>query len=106
MGANDAFRQQQRLLPKLMRYFTAIPSRRHQEGLVSLVRALAEPDAGPIACGCVALAFAICQRGAENAIARQARVETAGGRAAKRRRWPREVELCAIETLAKRRPRR
>jgi transcriptional regulator with XRE-family HTH domain len=36
--------QQQRLLLKLARHFIAIPVRRHKEEIVSLARALAEPD--------------------------------------------------------------
>jgi transcriptional regulator with XRE-family HTH domain len=40
---------QQRLLLKLARDFIAIPDRGHQQGVISLVRALAEPDAGPVA---------------------------------------------------------
>jgi hypothetical protein len=40
-------RQQRRLLLEFARYVMAIPDRRHQEELVSLARALAEP--GPIA---------------------------------------------------------
>ena len=40
---------QQRLLLKLARDFIAIPDRGRQEGVISLVRALAEPDAGPVA---------------------------------------------------------
>jgi len=50
MGRDNAFRSaQQRLLMKLFRDFMAIRNRRHQEELISLVRALAEPEAGPIA---------------------------------------------------------
>jgi transcriptional regulator with XRE-family HTH domain len=51
MGRDDTSRvtHQQRLLLDLARSFNAIPSRRHQEELISLVRALAEPDAGPVA---------------------------------------------------------
>ena len=50
MGRDDTVmpRQQQRLLREFMRNFAAIPSRRYQEELVSLARALAEPDAGPL----------------------------------------------------------
>jgi transcriptional regulator with XRE-family HTH domain len=50
MGRDETSRvtHQQRLLLDLARSFNAIPSRRHQEELISLVRALAEPDAGPI----------------------------------------------------------
>ena len=45
IGGDDTFRprQQQRLLLELARNFMAIPHRRHQEEIVSLVRALAEP---------------------------------------------------------------
>jgi transcriptional regulator with XRE-family HTH domain len=45
IGGDDPFRptQQQRLLLELARNFMAIPHRRHQEEIVSLVRALAEP---------------------------------------------------------------
>jgi transcriptional regulator with XRE-family HTH domain len=51
MGRDDTSRvtHQQRLLLDLARSFNAIRSRRHQEELISLVRALAEPDAGPVA---------------------------------------------------------
>jgi transcriptional regulator with XRE-family HTH domain len=47
IGKPDLFRvtQQQRLFLDLIRNFTAIPSRRHREEIVSLARALAEPDA-------------------------------------------------------------
>jgi hypothetical protein len=34
---------------ELVRDFMAIPLRSHQQGVISLVRALAEPDAGPLA---------------------------------------------------------
>jgi transcriptional regulator with XRE-family HTH domain len=45
IGEDQTFRptQQQRLLLELARNFLAIPHRRHQEEIVSLVRALAEP---------------------------------------------------------------
>jgi transcriptional regulator with XRE-family HTH domain len=45
LGGADTFRptQQQRLLLELARNFMAIPHRRHQQEIVSLVRALAEP---------------------------------------------------------------
>jgi transcriptional regulator with XRE-family HTH domain len=45
IGGDYPFRptQQQRLLLELARNFMAIPHRRHQEEIVSLVRALAEP---------------------------------------------------------------
>jgi transcriptional regulator with XRE-family HTH domain len=51
MGRDDTFMptQQQRLLQEFARYFMAIPIRSHQQGIVSLARALAEPDAGPLA---------------------------------------------------------
>ena len=44
---DDASRptRQQRLLLEFVRYFMAIPNRRYQEEIVSLARALAEPDA-------------------------------------------------------------
>jgi len=45
-GRDDTFmstRQQRRLLLEFARSFIAIPDRRHQEELVSLARALAEP---------------------------------------------------------------
>ena len=47
-GSDDASRptQQQRRLLEFMRYFMAIPNRRHQEEIVSLARALAEADIG------------------------------------------------------------
>jgi transcriptional regulator with XRE-family HTH domain len=47
IGKPDLFRvtQQQRLFLDLVRNFTAIPSRRHREEIVSLACALAEPDA-------------------------------------------------------------
>ena len=48
MGKDNAFRSaQQRLLMRLARDFMAIRNRRHQEELISLARALAEP--GPVA---------------------------------------------------------
>jgi transcriptional regulator with XRE-family HTH domain len=49
--SEKAFRAtpQQRMMLELARNFNAIPSRRHQEELVSLARALAEPDAGTLA---------------------------------------------------------
>jgi transcriptional regulator with XRE-family HTH domain len=45
IGGNGPFRptQQQRLLLELVRNFMAIQHRRHQQEIVSLVRALAEP---------------------------------------------------------------
>jgi transcriptional regulator with XRE-family HTH domain len=45
IGGDDPFRptQQQRLLLELARNFMAIPHLRHQEEIVSLVRALAQP---------------------------------------------------------------
>jgi transcriptional regulator with XRE-family HTH domain len=45
IGGDAPFRptQQQRLLLELARNFMAIPHRRHQQEIVSLVRALAEP---------------------------------------------------------------
>jgi transcriptional regulator with XRE-family HTH domain len=45
-GRDEASRptQQQRLLLEFVRYFVAIPSRRHREEIVSLARALAEFD--------------------------------------------------------------
>jgi len=45
IGGNDPLRptQQQRLLLELVRNFMALPHRRHQQEIVSLVRALAEP---------------------------------------------------------------
>jgi transcriptional regulator with XRE-family HTH domain len=45
IGGHDTFRptEQQRLLLELARNFLAISHRRHQEEIVSLVRALAEP---------------------------------------------------------------
>ena len=48
---DDASRptRQQRLLLEFARNFMAIPNRKHQEELVSLARALAEPDAGALA---------------------------------------------------------
>jgi transcriptional regulator with XRE-family HTH domain len=48
-GKDDTFMptQKQRLLLELARSFIAIPDRRHKEGIVSLARALAEPDARP-----------------------------------------------------------
>ena len=55
-GASFKPNQQQRLLLELARGFTALPSRKHQEAICSLVRALTEPnsvvgqdqlDAGP-----------------------------------------------------------
>ena len=39
--------QQQRLLLELARNFTALPSRRHQEAVCGLVRALADPTMTP-----------------------------------------------------------
>jgi transcriptional regulator with XRE-family HTH domain len=48
VGRRDKFMPaQQRLLLDLARSFIAIRSRRHQEELVSVARALAEPDAKP-----------------------------------------------------------
>ena len=46
IGGDAPFRPtpQQRLLLELAHTFVAIPHRRHQEEIVSLVRALAEPD--------------------------------------------------------------
>jgi len=46
MGMDDALgpTQQQRLLMKLVRDFMAIPLRSHQQGIISLARALADPD--------------------------------------------------------------
>jgi transcriptional regulator with XRE-family HTH domain len=50
MGKDNAYRSaQQRLLMRLARDFMAIRNRRHQEELISLARALSEPEAGPIA---------------------------------------------------------
>jgi len=51
MGRDSTFMptQQQRLLLELARDFMAIPLRSHQQGIISLARALAEPDAGPVA---------------------------------------------------------
>ncbi|MFL5332564.1 MAG: helix-turn-helix domain-containing protein [Geminicoccaceae bacterium] len=55
-GASFKPSQQQRLLLELARGFTALPSRKHQEAICGLVRALADPtmvvnheelDAGP-----------------------------------------------------------
>jgi transcriptional regulator with XRE-family HTH domain len=48
IGRDDAFglTQQQRLLLEFARCFMAIPNRSHQEEIISLARALAEPDAG------------------------------------------------------------
>ena len=48
LGSDNALKAtpQQRLLLELGRNFAAIPDRRHQDALCSLVRALAEPDAG------------------------------------------------------------
>jgi hypothetical protein len=45
IGGDEPFRltQQQRLLLELARNLMAIPHRRHQQEIVSLVRALAEP---------------------------------------------------------------
>jgi transcriptional regulator with XRE-family HTH domain len=40
---------QQRMMLDLARNFNAIPSRKHQEEIVSLARALAEPDPGTLA---------------------------------------------------------
>jgi transcriptional regulator with XRE-family HTH domain len=50
-GRDEASRpsQQQRLLLEFVRYFVAIPNRRHQEEILLLARVLAEPDAGPLA---------------------------------------------------------
>jgi transcriptional regulator with XRE-family HTH domain len=50
-GRDDATKvaRQERRLLDLARDFVAIPSRRHQEELISLARALAEPDAAPLA---------------------------------------------------------
>jgi transcriptional regulator with XRE-family HTH domain len=42
---DDALIPQSRLLLALMRNFIAIPVRRHQEEIISLARALQEPDA-------------------------------------------------------------
>jgi transcriptional regulator with XRE-family HTH domain len=46
MGMDDALgpTQQQRLMLDLARSFNAIPNRRHKEEIVSLARALADPD--------------------------------------------------------------
>jgi transcriptional regulator with XRE-family HTH domain len=50
IGRDDALRPtQQQLLLELARSFIAIPDRRHKDEIVSLARALAEPDAGPLA---------------------------------------------------------
>jgi transcriptional regulator with XRE-family HTH domain len=52
MGRDDTLmptQQHRLLLRKLARDFIAIPDRRHQEEIVSLARALAEPEVGPIA---------------------------------------------------------
>jgi len=51
MGRDNTFvpTPQQRLMLELVRDFMAIPLRSHQQGVISLVRALAEPDAGPLA---------------------------------------------------------
>jgi len=51
MGRTDTLEvtPQQRRLLALARDFVAIRSRRHQEELISLTRALAEPDAGRLA---------------------------------------------------------
>jgi transcriptional regulator with XRE-family HTH domain len=50
MGRDNTFvpTQQQRRLLELVRDFMAIPLRSHQQGIISLARALAEPDAGPL----------------------------------------------------------
>jgi transcriptional regulator with XRE-family HTH domain len=50
MDSDVAFKptQQQRLLLDLVRNFTAIPIRKYREVIVSMARALAEPDAGPL----------------------------------------------------------
>jgi transcriptional regulator with XRE-family HTH domain len=50
MDSDVAFKptQQQRLLLDLARNFTAIPIRKYREVIVSMARALAEPDAGPL----------------------------------------------------------
>jgi transcriptional regulator with XRE-family HTH domain len=49
IGRDDTFAPtQQRLLLNLARNFIAIPSRKHQEELISLARALAGPEAGPL----------------------------------------------------------
>jgi transcriptional regulator with XRE-family HTH domain len=49
-GSDDASRptQQERLLLEFVRYFMAIPNRRHQEEIVSLAHALSEADTGPL----------------------------------------------------------
>ena len=50
-GRSDDFKPtpQQRLLLELARNFTALPSRRHQEAICNLVRALADPTVvGPV----------------------------------------------------------
>jgi transcriptional regulator with XRE-family HTH domain len=50
VGGEETFgpTPQQRLLLEIARNFMAIPHRRHQEEIVSLVRALAEPDGGAL----------------------------------------------------------
>lgn len=51
MGRDDTLmptRQQQRVPLEFARDVMAIPIRSHQQGIVSLARALAEPDAGPL----------------------------------------------------------
>jgi transcriptional regulator with XRE-family HTH domain len=42
---NDALIAQRRLMLELARNFVAIPVQRHQDGILSLARALADPDA-------------------------------------------------------------
>jgi len=50
IGGGDTFMPtQQRRLLALARDFNAIPNRSHQQGVISLARALAEPDARPLA---------------------------------------------------------
>jgi transcriptional regulator with XRE-family HTH domain len=46
MGTEIVFKvtQQQRLLLELVRNFTSIPNRKHQEAICSLARALSDPD--------------------------------------------------------------
>ena len=50
-GRDDTFvlTPQQQLMLELACSFIAIPNRSHQQGVISLARALAEPDAGPLA---------------------------------------------------------
>ena len=49
IGGNEMFRptQQQRLLLELARNFIAIPNCQHKQAIISLARALADPDTGP-----------------------------------------------------------